>query len=136
MTDTHELMDDIASSTDSVVDTENSTLNEPSETLPFDPAYDSRRQRIFDHRVEAQAETNTIIACLAGVNSDLFDTELIVAETLRQGLAASGGSLEMIERHGPLIDLMLRLSKHITQITQLEQRSRKDCGESAAAKSC
>ena len=70
-----------------------------------------------------------MIACLAGVNSDLLDTELIVAETLRQGLAAGGGSLETISRYESLIYLTLRLSKQITQVTQLEQRARKDGGE-------
>lgn len=101
-------------------------------SVPIDAAYEHRRRRIFDHRVDAQADPDTMIACLAGVNSDLLDTELIVAENLRQGLSESGGSLETIERHAGLINLMLRLSKQIAQITQLEHRSRKKGGEATS----
>ena len=102
-------------------------------TVQIDAAYDSRRRRIFDHRVEAQNESNTMISCLAGVNSDLLDTELVLAEVLRQGFSEDGGSLETIERHAELIDLLLRVSKQITQVTQLEQRSRKGNGDRSAA---
>ena len=70
-----------------------------------------------------------MIACLAGVNSDLLDTELMVAESLRQGLSENGGSFETIERYEVHINMMLRLSKQIAQITQLEQRSRRMGGE-------
>ena len=132
MTDTEEITDEVVAQSEESIEALN-PIDESPATVPFDPAYDSRRQRIYDHRVEAQAEPNTMIACLAGVNSDLFDTELIVAETLRQGLAASGGSLETIERYGPLIELTLRLSKQITQVTQLEQRARKDNGDGTSS---
>jgi hypothetical protein len=134
MSDAQEIMDEAATPTEEFAATENPTGDEPPATVPFDAAYDRRRQRIFDHRVEAQAEPNTLIACLAGVNSDLLDTELIVAERLREKLAASGGSLEAIERYRPLMDMMLRLSKQIMQLTQIEQRSRKDGGEGTATK--
>lgn len=103
-------------------------------TIPFDAAFDERRQRISEHRIAAQKQPDTMIACLAGVNSDLLDTELIVAETLRQGLAAGGGSFETIERHQPLIDMVLRFSKQISQLAQLEQRARRDNGEGTCSK--
>ena len=97
--------------------------------VPIDAAYERRRQRILDHRVDAQDDPDTMIACLAGVNSDLLDTELMVAESLRQGLSENGGSFETIERYEVHINMMLRLSKQIAQITQLEQRSRRMGGE-------
>lgn len=100
--------------------------------VPIDAAHERRRRRIFDHRVDAQDDPDTMIACLAGVNSDLMDTELVVAEKLRQGLSENGVSLETIERHAELINLMLRLSKQIAQITQLEHRSRKKGGEATS----
>lgn len=134
MIENEQIVDEVATDSEEPATPEHIAADELPETIPFDAEYSSRQQRIFDHRVEAQEEPNTMIACLAGVNSDLFDTELIVAETLRQGLSASGGSLETIERHGPLIDLMLRLSKQITQVTQLEQRARKDNGEGTSSK--
>lgn len=132
MTETQDVGDDLTASTEEM------TLPAVSEAVsrsqgPVDAAYDSRRRRIFDHRVEAQHESNTMTSCLAGVNSDLLDTELVLAEVLRQGLSENGGSLETIERHAELIDLLLRVSKHITQVTQLEQRSRKGNAERPAA---
>ncbi len=105
--------------------TEVGELEVEQSVTPIDAAHDRRRGRILDHRIEAQNEPSTITSCLAGVNSDLLDTELVVAETLRQGLAQNGTSLEAIERHSELIDMLLRLSKQIAQVTQLEQRSRK-----------
>lgn len=134
MTENEEMIDEVVTDSEEPGAPEHVATDESPETISFDAAYSSRQQRIFDHRVQAQEEPNTMIACLAGVNSDLFDTELIVAETLRQGLAANGGSLETIERYGSLIDLTLRLSKQITQVTQLEQRARKDNGEGTSSK--
>lgn len=134
MTENDATVDEVVTDLEEPGTAEPVAAQEPPETIPFDAAYTSRRQRIFDHRVEAQEEPNTMIACLAGVNSDLFDTELVIAETLRQGLTAGGGSLETIERHQSLIDLILRLSKQIAQVTQLEQRARKDDGEGTSSK--
>ena len=105
---------------------------EESSTPPLDPAYERRRRRIYEHRVEAQAESHTMIACLAGVNSDLLDCELVIAETLRQAWSASDNPLEAVVSHEPQLDLLLRLVKQITQVTQLEQRCRKEFGSGAA----
>jgi len=129
MTENEELVDEVGTDLEENGTPEHEGDEEQPETIPFDGAYSSRLQRIFDHRVQAQEEPNTMIACLAGVNSDLLDTELIVAETLPQGLAAGGGSLETISRYESLIDLTLRLSKQIALVTQLEQRARRDGGE-------
>jgi hypothetical protein len=134
MADSEEIVDDeVVSETDACAG-EAPAVDEPPVTVPFDAAYDHRRRRIFDLRVEAQEEPDTRIACLTGMNSDLLDTELTVAETLRQGLTAGGGSLETIERHHRLLDWVLRYSKQITQLTQLEQRVRKDNGEGGSAR--
>ena len=100
-----------------------------SPTTSVDPAYGNRRKRIVEHRIEAQVNPNTTIAFLAGVNSDLLDCELDIAETLRQGLATGGNSLDVIERYAGLIDVVVRLSKQIAQITQLERQTRRDGGE-------
>lgn len=131
MSDAPETIETNVTAAEELDASEHSIVDEPPPTMPLDSAYEIRRQRIFSHRVEAQAEANSIIACLAGVNSDLLDNELIVAETLRQGLAAGGGSLEAIERHGDLINLMLRFAKQIAQFTQLVQRSRKEISAGA-----
>ena len=114
---------------DELLSPEATDLPDHHTNVPVDAAYERRRQRILDHRVDAQDEPDTMIACLAGVNSDLLDTELMVAESLRQGLSENGGSFETIERYEVHINMMLRLSKQIAQITQLEQRSRRMGGE-------
>jgi hypothetical protein len=128
MTETQHAVEESTPSVDDASLTEGGEL-EAEQSAPTDAAYDRRRQRIFDHRIEAQNEPSTITACLAGVNSDLLDTELIIAETLRQGLSENGRSLDAIERHAELINMLLRFSKQISQVTQLEQRSRKNVPE-------
>jgi hypothetical protein len=99
--------------------------NEQPNPTSVDPAYEDRRRRILDHRAEAQREANTLTACLAGVNSDLFDFQLGVGEALRQVLASGERSLAQIERHSRSIELMLKLSKQIAQFSQLELQARK-----------
>jgi hypothetical protein len=105
---------------------ETSNEEQPAAEPSFDPAYEKRRQRILDHRAEAQDDTNTMRACLAGVNSDLLDCELHVGETLRHALARGGLSIDEIERNARLFELLVRLTKQVAQITQLEMRTRKD----------
>ena len=41
--------------------------------VELDPAFDGRLQPIRDHRRQAQGNSNTLMACLAGVNSDLIE---------------------------------------------------------------
>jgi hypothetical protein len=130
MTDAQHTLAESTPGVDDAALTQVSAREVEQATAPIDAAYDRRRRRIFDHRIEAQNEPSTISACLAGVNSDLLDTELIIAETLRQGLTENG-SLEAIERHADLIDMLLRVTKQIAQVTQLEQRSRKTGAELA-----
>ena len=102
--------------------------------VAIDPAYEERRQRIFEYRMDALGDSRPLHACLAGMNSDLLDFQLHVGEILRQTLATDGASLDEIERHSRSFDLMLRLSKQVAQITQLEMRSRQDDSEGGSRK--
>lgn len=112
--------------TESTITAESACEKEFPALGQVDPAFKSRRQRILEHRVRAQTEDDTMTACLAGVLSDLLDTELTIGECLRQGLASGGVSFENIMRHSPLIEAKLRSSKLITQIAQFELRVRKN----------
>ena len=106
--------------------------DEQSPTAPtFDPAYESRRQRIFELRANAQAEIEPLAACLAGVNSDLFDLELNLGEQLRHAMASNPDSLEGIEQHARPIDMLLRVVKQIAQITQIGTRIQKPSQDAA-----
>jgi len=99
-----------------------------------DPAYADRRRRICQYRMESLENLNPLNACLAGVNSDLLDFELHLGEVLRQTIASGGASLDDIQRHSAAIDMLIRLSKQITQISQLPQRSRNSHNEATAGK--
>ena len=107
--------------------------DEPSTDMQYDPAYEARRQRILDHRLESQADASTLTACMAGVNSDLLDFQLTIGETFRRQLTAGSASLDELERCAPLFNMTLRFAKQITQIAQFEQRSRKNSEQPAAA---
>ena len=66
---------------------------------------------------------------MAGVNSDLLEIELYISEALRRVLATGSMTTDEIETQSHSIDLMIRLAKQITQIANLEMRSRKAKGE-------
>lgn len=134
MAEEHEGLEGDPATAGELDENQETEVDEQSTAISFDSAYENRRQRILDHRVEAQANPSTTIACLAGVNSDLLDTELIIGESLRQYFAANGGSLDAIEKGREPINLLLRFSKQIAQISQLEQRSRKGDGEGTTLK--
>lgn len=102
---------------------------EPADPPACDPAFAGRRQRIFEHRATALEEVDPLVACLAGVTSDLLDMQLVIGERVRQNLSAEGGSLDVIERNEKVIDLQLRFAKQIAQLAQLERRARRDGGE-------
>ena len=103
-----------------------SGLESGTTTTPgIDQAFERRRQRILDHRLEALENPDTLMACISGVNSDMLDCELKVSEIFRQVIGADGASIDELERHAGLIDLLLRLSKQVTQLSQLELSARR-----------
>jgi len=56
------------------------------------------------------------------VCADLSEVEANLGEALRHEFAAGPLSIEVIERNRGAIDLILRLSKQITQITQVDMQ--------------
>jgi hypothetical protein len=110
----------------------NQPTSAPSIDSPYDPAYEIRRHRIFDHRAEAQAATNPLTAVLAGANSDLFDLELQAGEVVRRIFATNDLSPDTFEQYSKQFDFLLRVNKQIAQTTQIELRLRKEDADAAA----
>jgi hypothetical protein len=84
-----------------------------------------RLKSINDHRVDTQDSPTARTAALRGICADLMEIEAHIAEALRDSLATTAMMAENIDEFSPAIDLVLRLSKQITQATQLEMRSAK-----------
>ena len=110
----------------------NQPTSAPSIDSPYDPAFEIRRHRIFDHRAEAQAATNALTACLAGSIPISSTSSCRWREMIRRAMAANGLSLENFEPLSKPLDLLLRYNKQITQTTQLELRVRKEDADAAA----
>jgi len=96
----------------------------PEETA--DSTFHDRLQRIQDHRTEAQ---DNLPAALAGLNSDLMEVELYLSAALRRSFTAAPVTTDSIEAQSGAIDLMIRLSKQVAQIANLEMRSMKAKGD-------
>jgi hypothetical protein len=96
-----------------------------SSAAPAKPAYNPRLQRIHDHRAEAVYNQNSLKACLACVNSDLFEAEMWVGDALRKVRAEGGFTLEEIEKYARLFDLLIRIAKQTSVLSQLEMRAEK-----------
>jgi len=63
-----------------------------------------------------------LMAAMRGVNCDLMEIEATAAETSRMTMMTTRLAPETISQHSTEIDLITRLVKHITQLTQLEIR--------------
>ena len=102
-----------------------------TQTLPemADDTFQKRLERIQDQRTEAQHHPDSRCAGVAGLNADLMEIGLHVGGAVRRFLTAEPATIEGIEVSSGSIDLMIRLSKQITQICQLEMRLNKSSGE-------
>jgi hypothetical protein len=93
-----------------------------SATTPsLDRVYHGRKQRISELRTKAFSEKDPLVACLDCANSDLFDVEVDLAEQIK--CDSENGDVEQVAQK---LDLLLRVVKQISQITQVAQRQRKD----------
>jgi hypothetical protein len=89
----------------------------PDCAAPLDPLYEQRHKRILQFRAESMLRSNSALACVGAVCSDLLDIQQPVGEAARQQVRSS---LDGIEYAAPVIDLNLRLAKQIAQLTQIE----------------
>ncbi|HEX3655954.1 MAG TPA: hypothetical protein VHV55_09115 [Pirellulales bacterium] len=104
-------------------------LDDPAVDLhpaePGDCAVDDRLRRIHDLRLEALDHPHPLAACLGGVNSDLMEMELYVRNALRRAIVAGDRTIDDVEQHSKSFDLLIRLAKQISVVSQLELRSAK-----------
>ena len=63
------------------------------------------------------------------MNADLMEVGLHVGVAVRQFLTTEPATIDGIEASSASIDLMIRLSKQITQLSNLEMRLNKSSGE-------
>jgi hypothetical protein len=89
----------------------------------------ARRHRISELREQTQTHSNSLVACLGAVNSDLFEIEANLSERLRAAFQADAFSPEEVNQDTRSIDLLLRLAKQITLLTKVERQCRKDADE-------
>lgn len=83
---------------------------------------EQRRQRIEDHLVRSLANPDPLAANIGAANTDLMGALCQVGQAFQESIVSSPVSLETIDRHSPVIDLMVRLTKTIAQVSQLEWR--------------
>lgn len=85
----------------------------------------ARHTKIGALRRECLRDVNNDAACLGGVASDLMEMELFLADAMREALREADPSLATIEEFSGPIQTLLKLSKEITSIKQVEYRARK-----------
>ena len=100
--------------------------------LPNPPDHDGvylqRMQSIANYRQRSLNNPDVLLAVVAGVNGDLIELALQIGEALRQSLAQRAITTESIDSHTSSINLILRASKQVTQLSQLELRASKAAG--------
>jgi len=81
-----------------------------------------RLKRIDAHRTDGHGNPSRT-AALRAISADLMEIEVHVAEAIRDAVVLTPMTCEAIEEYSPSIDLVLRLAKQISQVSQLEMRS-------------
>lgn len=99
---------------------------EAAEERPAPREFTSRladRLRCIDaHRTDGH-DNPSRTAALRAVSADLMEIEVHVTEAIRGAVVITPMTCETIEEYSPSIDLVLRLAKQISQVSQLEMRS-------------
>src|SRR5262249_11708317 len=81
-----------------------------------DVILEARRQRIMEHRGLGTMHGDSLLACVACLNSDVFEFELAFAEKLRQLMAQTEASASDMEACSELLEVILRLAKQNAQL--------------------
>jgi len=94
-----------------------------------DPTFRARLERIQDHRAEAQDHPDSRYAAVAALNADLMEVALYVGVALRRFMTAEPATIDGIETSSGSTDLLMRLSKQVAQLCNLEIYLGKSSGE-------
>ncbi len=84
-----------------------------------------RFKHIDDYRVDTRNCATALTAALQDVGADLMEVEAHMAEAFRDAVQAEPLTIESLELYSPPIDLLIRLTKQIAQVSQLGMRSAK-----------
>jgi hypothetical protein len=82
-------------------------------------------KHIQAHRQDRLDDPDSLTVVLRDALADLMEIEASTADALRGAILICPMSAENIDDYAPMIDLILRLSKQISQTTQLQMRSSK-----------
>ena len=80
-------------------------------------------ERILKYQREASKIGNPLVASLATINSRLMQLNLALSETLNEMLIEVPPTPEGLARVAPGIDLLLRVSRQVDRLAQLELKA-------------
>jgi len=83
-----------------------------------------RLDRVTAYGNASLGKRNPLLATLGSVNSGLMRVNLYVEEALVQTLATGPLTIEQIQKVQPSVDLLLRLTRQIDRLAQLEIKPR------------
>lgn len=84
-----------------------------------------RRRLICAVRCASLVDDHREAGCLAGIATDLMEFQAMLADALRSALRESGDPLDAFEDHDRSVQTMIKLTKQIASMKQLEYRARK-----------
>ncbi len=99
---------------------EGAAAGNAAESAPASCLRERRRQRIEEHLVRSLENPDSLSANIGAANSEVMGALSLVGQAFRESIGRGPISLDVIERHRSVIDLMVRLTKTIAQASQLE----------------
>ncbi len=108
---------------------------EGEETSASEPDWFAlRKQRIEQHRQDSLADSDARTSVVGTVGADLMLLQLQVGEALRDVLGSGRVSPELLSRNQGGIEMLLKLSKLVTQLSQLHRKMRLDAAATEESK--
>jgi hypothetical protein len=88
--------------------------------------FEQRQQRIQTHLLDSLQHEETRASSIGTVSADIMMLQLQVGEALREVLGPGRAAPEVVSRNREGIEMVLKLSKLVTQIAQLQRKTRAD----------
>ncbi len=100
---------------------------EGEETSPSEPdSFALRKRRIEQHFQDSLADSDARTSVVGTVGADVMLLQLQVREALRDVLGSGRVSPELLSRNQAGIEMLLKLSKLVTQLSQLHRKMQRD----------
>jgi hypothetical protein len=84
--------------------------------------FERRKQRIRNHLLDSMEHQDTRTSIIGSVSADIMMLQLQVGETLREALGSGRAAPEIVSRNREGIEMLLKLSKLVTQVSQLQRK--------------